>query len=115
MRTRVRSPASLSGLRIRHCCELWCRSQTHLGSQVTVAVALAAAALIQPLAWELLHTLGVALKRPKKKVKWVISSSQGEDPTPGETQGRNPDLIRLLMLFAGSVLGSIGKDFQNHQ
>ena len=30
--------ASLSGLRIRHCCELRCRSQTRLGSDVAVAV-----------------------------------------------------------------------------
>ena len=27
---------SLSGLRIRHCCELWCRSQTWLGSRVAL-------------------------------------------------------------------------------
>ena len=32
-------PASLSGLRIWHCHELWCRSQTQLGSGVAVAVA----------------------------------------------------------------------------
>ena len=38
-RLPVRSLASLSGLRIRHCRELWCRSQTHLGSDVAVAVA----------------------------------------------------------------------------
>ena len=30
--------ASLSGLRIRHCRELWCRSQTWLGSPVAVAL-----------------------------------------------------------------------------
>ena len=35
----VPSLASLSGLRIRHCHELWCRSQTWLGSSVAVAVA----------------------------------------------------------------------------
>ena len=32
----VRSLASLSGLRIRRCRELWCRSQTQLGSGVAV-------------------------------------------------------------------------------
>ena len=31
--------AQLSGLRIRRCCELWCRSQTRLGSGVAVALA----------------------------------------------------------------------------
>ena len=39
MTLQVRSLASLGGLRIRHCCELWCRSQTWLGSGIAVAVA----------------------------------------------------------------------------
>ena len=39
MMTQVQSPALPSGLRIRHCCELWYRSQTRLGAQVAVAVA----------------------------------------------------------------------------
>ena len=34
----VQSLASLSGLRIRRCCELWCRSQTQLESPIAVAV-----------------------------------------------------------------------------
>ena len=38
MRTQVGPLASLSGLRIRHCCQLWCRSQTQLKSGVAVAV-----------------------------------------------------------------------------
>uniref|UniRef100_A0A8D0PFN0 Leucine rich repeats and calponin homology domain containing 1 n=1 Tax=Sus scrofa TaxID=9823 RepID=A0A8D0PFN0_PIG len=38
MRIRVRSLASLSGLRIPHCLELWCRLQTQLGSCVAMAV-----------------------------------------------------------------------------
>ena len=50
----VRSLAWLSGLRIGCCCELWCR--------------LAAIAPIQPLAWELLYAVGVALKSIKKNV-----------------------------------------------
>ena len=53
MRTRVRSLASLSRLRIWRCPELWCRSQTQLGSR-------------GPLAWELPYA-GVALKRQKEK------------------------------------------------
>ena len=36
---RVQSLALLSGLGIRCCCELWCRSQMHLGSGVAVAAA----------------------------------------------------------------------------
>ena len=38
MRMRVGPLALLSGLGIQHCHELWCRSQTWLGSQVAVAV-----------------------------------------------------------------------------
>ena len=52
MRTQVQTLALLSGLRIWHCCELWRR--------------LTATALIQPLAWEPLYAMGVALKRQKK-------------------------------------------------
>ena len=39
MKLRVRSLASLSGLRIQHCRELWCRPQTWLRSSLAVAVA----------------------------------------------------------------------------
>ena len=35
----VQALVSLQGLRIRHCCELWCRSQAQLGSHVAVALA----------------------------------------------------------------------------
>ena len=35
---RGRSLASLSGLRIQRCRELWCRSQMQLGSSIVVAV-----------------------------------------------------------------------------
>ena len=41
MRMKVQSLASLSGLRIWHCHELWCRLQMWLGSCVAVAVVLA--------------------------------------------------------------------------
>ena len=36
---QVQSPALLSGLRIQHCRELWCRLQIWLGSGIVVAVA----------------------------------------------------------------------------
>ena len=51
MRLRVPSLASLRGLRIRRCCELWCR--------------LAAVTPIQPLAWEPPCAAGAALKSNK--------------------------------------------------
>ena len=38
MRMWLSSLASLSGLRIQRCRELWCRSQSRLGSGVAVAV-----------------------------------------------------------------------------
>ena len=39
MRLWVRSLASLSGLKIQHCHELWCWLQTRLASHVAVALA----------------------------------------------------------------------------
>ena len=55
MRIQVRSLASLNGLRIWPCRELWSR--------------LAATAPIQPLAWELSYAPSVALNKNKKKEK----------------------------------------------
>ena len=63
VRMQVQSLALLSGLRILHCRELWCSSQTQLGSHAAVAVARpVATAPIWPLAWELPCAAGVALK-----------------------------------------------------
>ena len=53
MRMQVQSLATLSGLRILHCRELWCRAE--------------AVALIQPLAWEPPYAMCVALKSKRKK------------------------------------------------
>jgi len=70
MRLRVRSLASLSGLRIQRCYELWCRSQTHLDLVLLwLWCRLAAAAPIKPLAWEPPYAAGAALKRQKTKKK----------------------------------------------
>ena len=59
----VRSRASLSGLRIPPCHRLQHTAQMRLGSGI--AVAQPAAAPVQPLAWELPHAVGVAIKRKK--------------------------------------------------
>ena len=67
IRLQVRSLALLSELRIRRCRELWCRLQTRLGSGVAVAVA--RAALIRPLAWKPPHAAAEALKGQKTKKK----------------------------------------------
>ena len=63
-RLQVQSLASFSGLRIWHCHELWCRSQTWLGSYRPAAVA-----LTWPPAWEPPYATGVALKSKTKNKK----------------------------------------------
>ena len=60
-RMQHQSLASLSGLRIWCCCQLWCRLQTWLWSHIAVAVAIA---LIRPLA---IYATVVALKGKKKR------------------------------------------------
>ena len=64
MRTRDRSLAFFSELRIRCCRELWCRLKMWLRSCVAVAVP---TALIRPLAWKPTYAAGAALKRRKAK------------------------------------------------
>ena len=74
MRLRVLSLASLSGLKIWRCHELWRRSQTQLGSGVAVALARAATtAPIRPLAWEPPCATCAALERQKTKKKKKVS------------------------------------------
>ena len=70
MRMQVRSLASINGLRIQGCHELWCRSQMPLGSCVAVAVA-----LIQLLAWELPYAIPVSLKNKTKQDKKNLLST----------------------------------------
>ena len=64
----VWSLASLSGLRIQHCCELWCRMRC---SSDPVLLRLwcrpAVAAQIRPLAWELPYATGAALKQQQQQ------------------------------------------------
>ena len=67
MMMQVRSLASPSGLRIQRCRELWYRSQMccygcGVGWQLQLQ--------FKPLAWELPHAVGTALKKAKnKKIK----------------------------------------------
>ena len=68
MRMRVQFLASLSGLRIWCCHDLWRRLQTWFRFFIAVLWRRpAAAAPIHPLAWKLPYAMGVALKRKKKK------------------------------------------------
>ena len=64
MRMQVQSPASLSGLRIQRCHELWYRLQTRLGSHIAVAVVQASnCSSNSTLSVELPYTVGAALKK----------------------------------------------------
>ena len=72
VRMQVQSSASLTGLRSRHCPKPWCKLW-HIARRCGLDLVflwlwcrLAAAAPIQPLAWELPYAEGVALKRKKK-------------------------------------------------
>ena len=65
MRMWVLSLAALSGLRVWHCRELWCRSQMS-SDLVSLWCRLAAAAPVQPLPWDPPYATGVALKSSKK-------------------------------------------------
>ena len=70
----VQSLALLRVLRIWHCCELLCRSQTWLRfGLLWLWHSLAAVAPIQPLAWELPYAMDMALKKKKKKKKECVS------------------------------------------
>ena len=72
MRLWVWSLASLSGLRIQHYGELWCRVGCRHGLDPELLWLWwrpAAVALIQPLAWELPYASGMALKKQKNKNK----------------------------------------------
>ena len=55
-------PALLSGFRIWHCRELWCRLQTRLRSGVAVAP-------IRPQAWEPPYAMVRPFKKKKKSTK----------------------------------------------
>ena len=70
-RTWVQSPASLCGLKIQRCRELWGRLQTRLRFRVAVAVT-----------WELLDAAGAALNRGKEGRKaelWLYKGAQSRN------------------------------------
>ena len=72
MRLRVRSLDSLSGLRIRHCQELWCRSKMQLWSSVAVAVVEAGSYgsdSTPSLGTSICHRCGPKEQKKKKKKK----------------------------------------------
>ena len=63
-------PGLVSGLRIQHCCELWCRLKMHLGSHVALAVAQACS-----YSSDLTHSLGISMccrYSPEKEKKKML-------------------------------------------
>ena len=84
VRIQIQSLASLSRLRIWGCHKLWRVSLMCLRSTVATAVAQASAvAQIQPLAQELPHATGAALKR-KKKNSSEITLAHLVKPSPNQ-------------------------------
>ena len=84
MRTRASSLASVSGLRIWRCCELWCRLQVWLGSCIAVAVVWAGSC-----SSDLTLSLGTSIcircspkKKKKKKKKKERKKKKEEGETP---------------------------------
>jgi len=75
MRMWVPSLASLSGLRIWCCHELWCRSQTWLRLHIPLWLwrRPVATAPIGPLAWEPPYATGAALKIQKDQIIIIIT------------------------------------------
>ena len=83
MRLQISSLASLRELRIQCCCKLWCKVPDVAWSGVAVVVCRPeAVALIWPLAWELPHASGVALKKKKsmKSKKLLFTNMQVRVP-----------------------------------
>ena len=75
MRTQVQSLASIRGLRIQHCRELWYIGR-RLGTDPKLLwlwCRLAAIAPIRPLAWEPPYAVGAVLKSKTKQNKVIIS------------------------------------------
>ena len=91
MRIRVQSLASITGLRIQCCWELWCRLQMRLDPTLLWLWRRAAAtALTEPLAWEPPYAIGAARKRQKnKKIKREMSIDHKNEISAIKRQAAN--------------------------
>ena len=115
VRMLVRSLASLSGLRIWHCHERWCRSQMLLKSSIARAVMYtSASALIWPLAWNFGTSICFRyISKKKKKISYTLTefccnhqlqreifkSSMFADPVGFH-------LLFLIYIFEAGLLGA---------
>ena len=103
--------AFLSGLKIQHCHRLRCRSR--IGSDLALLWLWrrpADAALIQPLAWELLHAASPVKRKPSKKKKWnqTISVTQIR---PNLTEKTNQGRGLLNCRFLGPIPGPLNQSW----
>ena len=96
------SLASLSGLRIQHCHEPWCRSQMLLGSGLLWRRP-AATAPIGPLAQEPPYTAGGALKSKTKQTnkKHLRNLYESKQEFPGQAQWVKDSVLAKLNLIPG--------------
>ena len=102
MRSRVRFLASLTGLGIQCCRELWCRSQSQLGSGVALAVVQAGSCSSdQTPGLEPPYAVSAALKKDKKTKKKKKKKKKKKNVTSG---GKNNDVFTFgdyyLSLFS---------------
>ena len=107
---QVRCLALLSGLRMWCCCELWCRSQTRLGSAIAVLWCRpAAVALIPSIAWEPPCASETALEKTKSQKKkdnflivYLLFRATGVAHGSSQARGRT-----------GAAAASLGHSYSN--
>lgn len=95
---------SLSGLRIWHCRELWCRSQTQLGPGIAVAVVKVgsySSNLTPSLGTSICHRCGLKKQTNKKKRK------RKERRKEGRKERKKKERERKKFIF--SVVASVGE------
>ena len=105
MRMQVPSLTSISGLRIWHSCELWCRSQVWLGSGMAVASSCISDST-PSLGTSTCH--GAALKRKKKKkIKFflVLSCTSFSCASGAFSRSVSPLCFHVVWMRERSCLG----------
>ena len=109
MRTQVRSLASLSGLRTRHCRELWCGLQMQLRSRVAVAVVSARSCIS-----DLTLSVGTSICckwGPKKKAK-KKKREREKDKNSCSVKDNCLTDFEKLMVSKGDQLGGGGMGWE---
>ena len=114
MRIWVQSLASLSGLRIQHCCS--CGVGSRGGSDLALLwprYRPAVAAPIQPLVCELLCATGAAVKKEKKKKKKKKEKKKKGSGYQGQDWTVSSPMDTSLKLRSWAFLNSDAKEQQN--